>query len=66
MTEQDLIKFKNLSMQDGRLNLLWFADYVAQAEREEIIEEVDSIEPRENGVTSISDVLRIIRARGQE
>jgi hypothetical protein len=35
MTEQDLIKFKNLSMQDGRLNLQWFADYVAQAEREE-------------------------------
>lgn len=34
MTEQDLIKFKNLSMQDGRLNLQWFADYVAQAERE--------------------------------
>ena len=66
MTEQDLIKFKNLSMQDGRLNLQWFADYVAQAELEEIIEEVDSIEPGENGVTSISDVLRIIRARGQE
>ena len=66
MTEQDLIKFKNLSMQDGRLNLQWFADYVAQAEREKIIEEVDSIEPGENGVTSISDVLRIIRARGQE
>lgn len=66
MTEQDLIKFKNLSMQDGRLNLQWFADYVAQAERKEIIEEVDSIEPGENGVTSISDVLRIIRARGQE
>lgn len=38
MTEQDLIKFKNLSMQDGRLNLQWFADYVAQAEREECLE----------------------------
>ena len=35
MTEQDLIKFKELSMQDGRLNLSWFADYVAQAERQE-------------------------------
>ena len=35
MTEQDLIKFKELSMQDGRLNLQWFAEYVAQAEREE-------------------------------
>lgn len=31
MTEQDLIKFKNLSMQDGRLNLEWFAHYVAHA-----------------------------------
>ena len=35
MTEQDLIKFKELSMQDGRLNLSWFADYVAQTERQE-------------------------------
>ena len=35
MTEQDLIKFKELSMQDGRLNLQWFAEYVAEAEREE-------------------------------
>jgi hypothetical protein len=35
MTEQDLIKFKGLSMQDGRLNLQWFAEYVAEAEREE-------------------------------
>ena len=34
MTEQDLIKFKELSMQDGRLNLQWFAEYVAEAERE--------------------------------
>jgi hypothetical protein len=34
MTEQDLIKFKVLSMQDGRLNLQWFAEYVAEAERE--------------------------------
>ena len=35
MTDEQLIEFKNLSMQDGRLNLQWFADYVAQAEREE-------------------------------
>ena len=27
MTDEQLIEFKNLSMQDGRLNLQWFADY---------------------------------------
>lgn len=41
MTEQDLIKFKELSMQDGRLNLQWFAEYVAQAEREAIAQMVE-------------------------
>ena len=34
MTDEELMKFKSLSMQDGKLNLKWFADYVAQAERE--------------------------------
>ena len=36
MTEQDLIKFKQFSMQEGKLNLEWFAHYVAHAERVEI------------------------------
>ena len=61
MTEQDLIKFKNLSMQDGRLNLQWFADYVAQAEREECAKVC------ENSVEYAGDELaRQIRARGQK
>ena len=34
MTDEELMKFKSLSMQDGKLNLKWFADYVAQAECE--------------------------------
>lgn len=57
MTEQDLIKFKNLSMQDGRLNLQWFADYVAQAERAEIAEMVKPVDE------SLADE---ILARGNE
>jgi len=61
MTEQDLIKFKNLSMQDGRLNLQWFADYVAQAEREECAKVC------ENSVEYAGDELaRQIRSRGQK
>ena len=57
MTEQDLIKFKNLSMQDGKLNLQWFADYVAQAERAEIAEMVKPVDE------SLADE---ILARGNE
>lgn len=66
MTEQDLIKFKNLSMQDGRLNLQWFADYVAQAEREaclEITREVLIDDPNDATAAAIQIA---IRARGQE
>jgi len=44
MTEQDLIKFKELSMQDGRLNLQWFAEYVAEAERQKIAEMVKPVD----------------------
>ena len=77
MTEQDLIKFKNLSMQDGRLNLQWFADYVAQAEREEIAQMIEnppelvSFAKNDEGgclVCGFTPKLasKAIRARGQE
>jgi len=65
MTEQDLIKFKNLSMQDGRLNLQWFADYVAQAEREEcakLCEEHWEID----GTRTSKEFAAAIRARSKE
>lgn len=44
MTDEELMKFKSLSMQDGKLNLKWFADYVAQAEREACAKLADSLE----------------------
>ena len=62
MTEQDLIKFKNLSMQDGRLNLQWFADYVAQAEREECAKICNDADKS----THPADLADAIRARSKE
>ena len=35
MTDEQLIEYKNLSMQDGKLNLSWFADYVQEHIRNE-------------------------------
>ena len=62
MTEQDLIKFKNLSMQDGRLNLQWFADYVAQAERDECAKICNDADKS----THPADLADAIRARSKE
>jgi hypothetical protein len=62
MTDEQLIEFKNLSMQDGKLNLSWFADYVAQAEREacaKLVADWDKIN------WNIWDCAAAIRARGQ-
>ena len=56
MTDEQLIEFKNQSMQDGKLNLSWFADYVAQAEREACVE---LIPPQ------YYELREKIRARGQ-
>jgi hypothetical protein len=69
MIEQDLIKFKELSMQDGRLNLQWFAEYVAQAEREKcakLCEEMSNTEANMNKTwrNGCSDSADAIRARG--
>ena len=70
MTEQDLIKFKNLSMQDGRLNLQWFADYVAQAEREECAKLCDATANNPNEWayerSTAEELAAAIRARGKE
>lgn len=71
MTKQDLIKFKNLSMQDGRLNLQWFADYVAQAEREECIKACEDIalkyETKNYDLSwQATECIDAIRARGKE
>jgi|DEB3_MinimDraft_2_1074329.scaffolds.fasta_scaffold00506_10 hypothetical protein len=63
MTEQDLIKFKELSMQDGRLNLQWFAEYVAQAEREEWANEFAGL--GEWNAVHILENREAIRARGE-
>ena len=61
MTEQDLIKFKELSMQDGRLNLQWFAEYVAEAEREACAKVCDKF----NFGQAPKMIQDAIRARGQ-
>jgi hypothetical protein len=68
MTEQDLIKFKNLSMQDGRLNLQWFADYVAQAEREECAKLCDARYMGDNNREDMEakNCAAAIRARSKE
>ena len=67
MTEQDLIKFKNLSMQDGRLNLQWFADYVAQAEREECAKVCGNVVFYEDDPQGYArQCAAAIRARGQK
>ena len=68
MTEQDLIKFKNLSMQDGRLNLQWFADYVAQAEREECAKVCDDLVLDHPGRADLTanQCAAAIRARSKE
>jgi len=70
MTEQDLIKFKELSMQDGRLNLQWFAEYVAEAEREacaKVCEDMSNTEANMNKTwrNGCSDSADAIRARGE-
>jgi hypothetical protein len=64
MTEQDLIKFKELSMQDGRLNLQWFAEYVAEAEREACAKVAERFEPSEK-TSYVTYASQAIRARGQ-
>ena len=64
MTEQELIKFKELSMQDGRLNLQWFAEYVAQAEREECAKLCDQPGTVEQW-DGLSEAADRIRARGK-
>lgn len=66
MTEQDLIKFKNLSMQDGRLNLQWFADYVAQAEREECAKVCDEMAVKDKLSNYYKIAANAIRARSKE
>ena len=66
MTEQDLIKFKNLSMQDGRLNLQWFADYVAQAEREECAKVCDEMAVKDKLSNYYKIAANAIRARSKK
>ena len=69
MTDEQLIEFKNLSMQDGKLNLSWFADYVAQAEREECAKVCESLNlPTVVGKSwdeGTIDCAKAIRARKQ-
>lgn len=65
MTEQDLIKFKELSMQDGRLNLSWFADYVAAHEREACAKVADEFDPEMKMSNYGQVIANRIRARGQ-
>lgn len=71
MTDEQLIKFKELSMQDGRLNLSWFADYVAQAEREEcakLCEEFGKLPANMSQAwrNGCSECATEIRARGEK
>ena len=65
MTEQELIKFKQLSMQDGKLNLSWFADYVAQAEREACAKMCEEYE-NDMGYGQPQKCADAIRARSKE
>ena len=43
MTDEQLIEFKKLSMQEGKLNLSWFADYVENAVRQECAELAEKV-----------------------